>query len=67
VAPGIVFYGVENIVSIIPQALVALVIIVLLSFGALTIGSNAPRHSEVWQPAVICTTGNSPVTCVDDK
>ncbi len=53
--------------SIIPQALVALVIVVLLSLGAFFIGGNAPRRSEQWQPAMICTTGNNPTTCVDNK
>jgi len=55
---------VESIVSIIPQALVALVIIVVLSLGAFFIGGNAPRRSEQWQPAMSCTTGISPTTCV---
>jgi len=55
---------VESIVSILPQAVVALIIIVLLSLGAFFIGSNGARASSNWHPAASCTTGSTPIKCV---
>ncbi len=64
VVPGIVSYRMERIVSILPQAIAALIIAVLLGLGAFFIGSNGGRASSDWQPATICTTGTTPVQCV---
>ncbi len=50
--------------SILPQAVVALIIIVLLSLGAFFIGSNGARASSNWHPAASCTTGSTPIKCV---
>lgn len=50
--------------SIIPQAIAALIITVLLSLGAVFIGGNGARASSNWQPAASCTTGSTPVKCV---
>lgn len=63
-APGTVSIGMESIVSILPQAVIALVIAVLLSVGAFFIGSNGTHESSKWQPAAACTTGTTPVKCV---
>jgi hypothetical protein len=57
---------VECIVRILPQAIIALVVILLLSIGALFIGTNAEREGDKWKPAIICTTGTTPVRCVGD-
>lgn len=51
---------------ILPQAIIALVVILLLSIGALFIGTNAEREGDKWKPAIICTTGTTPVRCVGD-
>ena len=50
--------------SIIPQALAALILVVLLSLGALYLGTNAPREMEKVHPVAVCTTGTTPVKCV---
>jgi len=55
---------VESIVSIIPQAVAALIIIVLLSLGAIFIGGNGPHRFDTFQPGAFCTTGSTPVKCV---
>ncbi len=50
--------------SIIPQAVAALIIIVLLSLGAIFIGGNGPHRFDTFQPGAFCTTGSTPVKCV---
>lgn len=50
--------------SIIPQALIAIVLIALIGVGAIFIGTNAPREQEKVHPAIVCTVSTTPIDCV---
>jgi len=58
---------VEGIVRILPQAIIALIIAVLLGVGSFFIGTAGPHEYGKWQTSEICTNGTNPVRCIGDE
>jgi len=54
-------------VRILPQAIIALIIAVLLGVGSFFIGTAGPHEHGKWQTSEICTNGTNPVRCIGDE